>query len=55
MGKEGLDPLIKGGTLAMRKHLIYLLIIPLSFFLVSHTIPFFYGIGMSFYDGQGNF
>ncbi|WP_176229865.1 carbohydrate ABC transporter permease [Candidatus Hakubella thermalkaliphila] len=47
--------MIKGGTLAMRKHLIYLLIIPLSFFLVSHTIQFFYGIGMSFYDGQGNF
>jgi ABC-type sugar transport system permease subunit len=55
MGKEGLDPLIKGGTLAMRKQLIYLLIIPLFFFLVSHTIPFFYGIAMSFYDGQGNF
>jgi len=39
----------------MRKRLIFLLIIPLSFFLVSHTIPFFYGVGMSFYDRGGNF
>ncbi|MCK4418511.1 sugar ABC transporter permease [Candidatus Aerophobetes bacterium] len=38
-----------------RKPLIFLLVIPFSFFILSHTIPFFYGIGLSFYDWRENF
>lgn len=38
-----------------RKSLLLLLILPLSLFLVSHTIPFFYGVSFSFFDSSGRF
>jgi len=38
-----------------RKPLIFLLVIPFSFFILSHTLPLLYGIGLSFYDWKGNF
>jgi len=36
-----------------KKSLIFLLVIPFSFFFVSHLLPFFYGIGLSFFDWRG--
>lgn len=41
--------------MSIRKPLIFLLVIPFSFFILSHTIPLLYGIGLSFYDWRGNF
>ena len=41
--------------MSIRKPLIFLLVIPFSFFILSFTIPLLYGIGLSFYDWRGNF
>ncbi len=41
--------------MAVKKPLIFLLVIPLSLFILSHTVPFLYGVGLSFFDWQGNF
>jgi len=41
--------------MSMRKSLIFLLVIPFSFFILSHTVPLLYGIGLSFHDWRGNF
>jgi len=41
--------------MSTKKPLIFLLAIPFSFFLLSHTAPFLYGIELSFYDWRGNF
>lgn len=35
--------------------LIILLVIPFSFFILSFTVPLFYGIVMSFYNSKGSF
>jgi len=37
------------------KPLIFLLVIPFLFFILSHTIPLLYGIGLSFYNWRGKF
>jgi multiple sugar transport system permease protein len=40
----------------MRKsQFFFLLIFPLLFFVVSHLVPLFYGVAMSFTDSNGNF
>jgi len=41
----------------MRKklHIVVLLIIPFSFFIVTYTVPFFYGISVSFHSPKGDF
>ena len=41
--------------MSTRKSLIFLLVIPFSFFILSHTIPLLYGIGLSFYNWRGKF
>jgi ABC-type sugar transport system permease subunit len=38
-----------------RSQFFFLLIFPLLFFVVSHLIPLFYGISLSFTDSNGNF
>lgn len=39
----------------MKKSLILLLIVPFSLFWISHTVPFIYGVTMTFRDWMGNF
>ncbi len=38
-----------------KKALILLLVIPFLFFVLSHLLPFFYGIRLSFFDWRGNY
>ncbi|HSV32377.1 MAG TPA: sugar ABC transporter permease [Atribacteraceae bacterium] len=38
-----------------KKALILLLVIPFSLFVISHLLPFFYGIYLSFFDWRGNY
>ncbi|WP_438314711.1 carbohydrate ABC transporter permease [Candidatus Caldatribacterium sp. SIUC1] len=38
-----------------KKPLLVLLVLPFSLFLISHTVPFFYGLSLSFFSSTGHF